>query len=235
MNGLPAELEERLSRVEGMLTENEGAYLYRLAQANPGTGAIVEIGSYKGKSTVWLAFGSRKVGSDKVYAVDPHKPLPEEGFFEDTEADFLRNIGEAGVEDRVVPMMIPSEEAARAWSGPIKLLWIDGDHRYEQARKDFVLWEPHLIEGGVVAMHDTIRKKGAKRVLWECIFRSNRFERIAIVDNITSARKVTKTTLRGNVVKWSTIACRGLYIGTRKLGIPYAKPVGRWVLRRLTA
>ena len=76
--------------------------------------------------------------------------------------------------------------------------------------------EAHLIEWGVVAMHDTNRKKGAKRVMWECIFRSNRFQGITIVDNITAARKLKKTPLWGNLIKWPTIACRGLYIAARK-------------------
>ena len=58
-----------------MLTPNEGRYLYKLAQLNHGKGAIVEIGIWKGKSTIWLAFGSMGAGGDKVYAIDPHTPL----------------------------------------------------------------------------------------------------------------------------------------------------------------
>jgi len=56
-------------------------------------------------------------------------------------------------------MIMNSEKAAHGWSKPIRLLWIDGDHRYEPAQLDFKLWEPFVVEGGIIAMHDTIRKK----------------------------------------------------------------------------
>lgn len=221
-------------RLSGMLTTDEVECLYRMAQSSPGKGVILEIGSWKGKSTVALARGSISVAGEKVYAVDPHRPLAEEGYLEDTEAEFRNNIKEAQVEHHIVPMIMTSEQAAKGWNQPIRLLWIDGDHRYEQVRLDFFLWERHVIDGGIIAMHDTIRKSGPKRVLWENIFRSDRFERISIVDNITAATKVAKTSLPAKLTKWSIIGCRGLYIGARKLNIPGAKPAGRWVLRRLT-
>lgn len=217
-----------------MLTQAELRYLYELSQLNPGKGVIVEIGSWKGTSTIYLAHGTIIVGGEKVYAVDPHKPQAEEGYLEDTEAEFLYNIKEAGVDSHVVPMVMRSDEAAKGWDQPIRLLWIDGDHRYEQVKQDFLLWESHLVDGGIVAMHDTIRKKGPKRVLWENVFRSDRFQQISIVDNIAAARKVAAVSPWGTLIKWSTIGCRALYIAARKLGLPLAKPIGRWVLRRLT-
>ena len=225
---------EEIFKVPGMLTPTEGGFLYQLAQLESRNGVIVEIGSWKGKSTILLASGSMKVGGEKVYAIDPHKPLAEEGYVEDTEAEFRKNIEAAGVQDHVVPMVMTSEEAAKGWSKPIRLLWIDGDHRYDQVKRDFLLWSPHVVEGGIIAMHDTIRKKGPKRVLWEDIFRCNRFHKISIVDNITAARKVKKNSLWGSLIKWLTIVFRALYIAARKMGVPCAKPVGRWALKRLT-
>ena len=173
-------------------------------------------------------------GGAKVYAVDPHKPLAEEGYVEDTEAEFAKNIKAAGVESHVVPLVMTSERAARGWDKPVALLWIDGDHRYEQVKRDFLLWEPHVMDGGIIAMHDTIRKQGPKRVLWESVFHSDRFQGISIVDNITAARKVSRLTIRARLAKWATIGCRALYIAARKLRLPYAKPVGRLLLRKLT-
>lgn len=225
---------EEIFKVPGMLTPTEGGFLYQLAQLESRNGVIVEIGSWKGKSTILLASGSMKVGGEKVYAIDPHKPLAEEGYVEDTEAEFRKNIEAAGVQDHVVPMVMTSEEAAKGWSKPIRLLWIDGDHRYDQVKRDFLLWSPHVVEGGIIAMHDTIRKKGPKRVLWEDIFRCNRFHKISIVDNITAARKVKKNSLWGSLIKWLTIVFRALYIAARKISLPYAKPVGRWLLKSLT-
>jgi len=225
---------QEILKLPGMLTPDEVEYLYRLGRESSTEGVIVEIGSWKGKSTICLALGSMAAGGGKVYGVDPHKPLAEEGYVEDTEAEFLKNITEAKVQTHVVPMVMTSEQAAKGWNKPIALLWIDGDHRYEQVKRDFLLWEPHVVQGGIIAMHDTIRKKGPKRVLWESIFRSDRFQAISIVDNITAARKVRRTSAWGSLTKWTTIGCRALYIAARKLRLPYAKPVGRWVLKRLT-
>jgi len=221
--------------VRGMLTFDEVDCLYRLGQINHCNGVIVEIGSYKGKSTIALARGAAKTHNAKIYAIDPHKPLPEEGYSEDTEAAFMANIKNAGVEGQVVPMIMTSAQAAEGWNQPIRLLWIDGDHRYEPTRLDFALWEPHVVEGGIIAMHDTIRKKGPKRVLWENVFRSQRFQDVVIIDNITAVRKVGKITPWAALKKLSTLALRAIYIAARKSGVPRSKPFGRWCLKKLTA
>jgi predicted O-methyltransferase YrrM len=228
------ELED-VYQLAGMLTFAEVDCLYRLGQFDQQQGVIVEIGSWKGKSTVALARGAAKVHAEKIYAIDPHRILPEEGYFEDTEAAFLANIKQGGVEGQVVPMVMTSEQAARGWNKPIRLLWIDGDHRYESAKLDFTLWEPHLVQGGILAMHDTIRKKGPKRVLWEHVFRSDRFQEIAIVDNITAVRKVKKATIGAKVRKSFTLALRALYIAARKSSVPHSKVIGRKLLHQATA
>ena len=131
---------------------------------------MIEVHSWKGKSTIALALGAVKVHQEKIYAIDPHKVLPEEKYFEDTEAEFFTNIKQAGIDGQVAPLIMTSEEAARGWNKPVRLLWIDGAHRYESTKLDFALWEPHVVEGGILAMHDTIRKKGPKRVLGNTCF-----------------------------------------------------------------
>jgi len=146
----------------------------------------------------------------------------------------MANIKKAGVEGRVVPMVMTSEQAARGWNQPVRLLWIDGDHRYEPAKLDFTLWEPHVVAGGIIAMHDTIRKKGPKRVLWEDVFLSGRFQEIAIFDNITAVRKVEKRSLVGKIRDYGTLALRGVYIAARKSHVPFSKPIGRYLLKTLT-
>ena len=219
----------------GMLTLAEIDCLFQLGQFNQCAGVIVEIGSWKGKSTVALARGAGKVHNEKIYAIDPHKILPEEGYLEDTEAEFRATIKQAGVDSRVEPLIMTSEQAARGWNKPIRLLWIDGDHRYEPAKLDFTLWEPHLVEGGILAMHDTIRKKGPKRVLWEYVFRSTRFQEIAIVDNITAVRKVKQAGYGARIRKSVTLAARALYIAARKSHVPNSRRWGRNLLRKLTA
>jgi len=226
---------ESVYQLPGMLTTHEVDCLYRLGQFSEQKGVIVEIGSWKGKSTVALALGAAKVNAEKIYAIDPHRIMPEEGYLEDTEADFLANIKQAGVENQIVPMVMTSEAAAQHWDKPIRLLWIDGDHRYEPTKLDFSLWEPHLVEGGILAMHDTIRKNGPKRVLWEKVFRSDRFQEITIVDNITAVRKVRKASFEAKCLKALTLSTRAAYIAARKIGVPKSKEIGRTLLSRVTA
>lgn len=218
-----------------MLTYAEVDCLFKLGQFSQCEGVIVEIGSWKGKSTAALALGAARAHNPTIYAIDPHKILPDEGYFEDTESEFFANIKQVGVQNRVVSMIMTSEEAACGWQEPIRLLWIDGDHRYESTQLDFSLWEPHLVEGGILAMHDTIRKKGPKRVLWEHVFRSGRFQEIAIIDNITAVRKVQRASLRARLRNYLTLALRAVYIAARKSRVPHSKEYGRKFLRRLTA
>jgi predicted O-methyltransferase YrrM len=221
--------------VPGMLTYDEVDCLYHLGQINHCKGVIVEIGSWQGKSTIALALGAAKAHREKIYAIDPHAVQPEEGYLEDTRYAFVANIKRAGVDGQVIPMIMTSKDAARDWRQPIRLLWIDGDHRYESVKQDFLLWEPFVVDGGIIAMHDTIRKKGPKQILWENVFRSRRFQEIAIVDNITAARKVGKTSLLAMLTKWSTIVFRGIYIGARKSRFPGSKTVGRLLLKKWTS
>lgn len=196
--------------VPGMLTTVEFEYLYRLAKCNPGKGVIVEIGSRMGRSTIALARGTAAVDGEQVFAVDPHEPIPEEGYDEYSEKAFLANLKKAQVEDHVFPMVMTSEQAAAGWNRPIRMLWIDGDHQYDAVKLDYFLWERHLVDGGILAMHDTIRKRGPKRVLWEYIFRSDRFTQIAIVDNITAVQKVKRKSPISKLRDYAVLALRGV-------------------------
>jgi hypothetical protein len=84
-------------------------------------------------------------------------------------------------------------------------------------------------------MHDTIRKRGPKRVLWEEVFRSDRFQEILIVDNITAMRKVRTANTAAALKKLLTLALRAIYIAARKSRVPFSKPCGRWLLKKVTA
>lgn len=159
------DLSDRLKTVGGFLLEIQGFTLMTLANEGPGAGAIVEIGSFMGRSTCCLAIGSKSARREKVYAVDPFTGSPEHqagGTCEIREIVeegttwnvFLNNIREFGVEDYVVPIKAASTDAARDWSGPIRLLFIDGDHSYEASRLDFDSWSPFVVEGGIIAFHD---------------------------------------------------------------------------------
>jgi len=202
-----------LAKNMGLITEREGETLYNLAKNGPGKGAIVEIGSFKGKSTIYLASGSKAAGREKVYAIDTHMAwkekgktragiyVPKKGAFK----FFLSNLRKARVEDWVVPVKEYSHKANEKWSKPIRLLFIDGSHKYLHVKLDFLLWEPFIAKGGIIALHDSHeiesvkdfgRKcpwiRGPKKVVNERIIKSKRFKNIRIVDTITIATKIKK-------------------------------------------
>jgi predicted O-methyltransferase YrrM len=191
MSKLPAvsiaELRKRLDDLPGWLTVEEGETLYRLAKACTGRGVIVEIGSWRGKSTTCLGLGSKAGHQVPIYAVDPHA--------EHTVDDFRRNMEDAGLSDLVTPVPGRSQQLAEGFDQPIELLFIDGAHQYELVQQDFDRWVPKVVEGGVVAMHDTTWFEGPKRVADEEIFKSRRFKDVRYVfSSTTVGTKVAENT-----------------------------------------
>lgn len=194
MSDIPAQVTALTETVEGWLTHEEGALLYRLARRCTGRGVIVEIGSFKGKSTIWLAKGSEAGAGVPVYAIDPHTGSEEHqataGGQVWTYEEFLVNLRRARAEELVHPLVTTSAQAATSFHLPVELLFIDGDHRYEAVRQDFDLWFPKLIEGGYLLMHDTIRWDGPRRVARESLYRSRHFRRVGFVHSISFGQKV---------------------------------------------
>lgn len=150
----------------GLHSRIEERFLWNAGRALS-SGTVVEIGSLEGYSTIILAKALGRAG--EVYAIDPHAGLAlqaDESFEgvspsqestwpkKDTWSRFIENIGSAGVSDVVKPMKMKSEDAARGWTKKIQLLFIDGSHRYEDVRKDFLLWRPHLAPGALLIFHD---------------------------------------------------------------------------------
>jgi predicted O-methyltransferase YrrM len=192
-----ANIKKLTRNVEGWLTEGQAVALYRLARAAAGRGAIVEIGSWKGRSTIWLAMGSRQGRGTPVVAIDPHTGASEQKARADavwTFDEFQANLKHAGVDDLVRPIVATSEEAARGFDEPIELIFIDGAHEYELVKLDFELWFPKVIDGGTMAFHDTIGREGPRRVVEEKVFRSRRFRNVRFVDSMTVAEKVADNT-----------------------------------------
>lgn len=141
--------------VDGWLFEPEALFLHDLA-ATVSNGCIVEIGSYRGRSTIMLAQGARKAGV-VVYAIDPHFEALD-GIAAYGAADrtaFVENIENAGVADIVRKFVMTSEQAHDGWYEPIGMLWIDGAHDYESIKQDVELWTRHVVTGGIVAFHDS--------------------------------------------------------------------------------
>lgn len=198
---IPVDTRQQLATltatVEGWLTVEEGELLYRLARACTGRGVIVEIGSFKGKSTIWLAKGAQAGKSVRVYAIDPHTGSAEHRQDAQpvwTYEEFLQSLHRAQVEHLVTPLVCTSEEAAERFELPVELLFIDGDHRYEMVRQDFDLWFPKLVESGWLLMHDTIRWPGPRKVARESLYRSGHFRQVGFVHSISFGQKVAANT-----------------------------------------
>lgn len=186
-------VREITDTIDGWLTDAEGEFLYNSARSCKGKGLIVEIGSWRGKSTIWLAKGSKARSNVKIYAIDPHKGSLEHKRYGEvsTFEEFRANIKKTDVEDVVVPVLKTSEDARQDWGGkPIELLWIDGAHEYEMVKLDFDLWSPCLIEGGIIAFHDTIGWPGPGKVVKDEIYNSHHFANVGFVGSITYAQKV---------------------------------------------
>lgn len=155
----------------GFMPPDEGDALYEAAcaagAACPGL-AFLEVGSYCGRSTVWLGAAAR-VCDTVLFAVDHHRGSeenqpgwewhepdlvdPQVGKM-DTLPHFRRTIHDAGLEDVVVATVGLSPTVARAWRTPLAFLFIDGGHGVEPARLDYEGWTPHVAVGGTLAIHD---------------------------------------------------------------------------------
>lgn len=180
---------QRTRLVPGFLGENEARFLGTLAACTPAQGTIVEIGSFKGKSTVMLASVASRYGQGPVVAIDPHAGLSYLGADAPHQAptfeEFLTSIKSAGVEQNVEIRRAFSRDVAKQWNRPIRLLWIDGDHSYRGCKEDFDLFSPYLAEGAVVAFHDSLNAfEGPIRVFVEEILRSDRFGPSGFVHSI---------------------------------------------------
>lgn len=173
----------------GHLTGKEVSFLAVLAACSPGDGAILEIGSFKGKSTIVLAKAETAVkGCSALVAVDPlTSPSPTDpalGGASSCRDDFFGNLERAGVRHLVEFHEKLSHELAAEWSQPIRLLWIDGDHTFQGVTADFELFSPFLIPGGVIAFHDVMHCSGVTRVFADRVLRSGLFGCAGIVGSI---------------------------------------------------
>ena len=226
-----SELRRRLDELPGWLSYEEGETLYTLAKACTGRGVIVEIGSWRGKSTTCLGLGSKAGNQVAIYAIDPHS--------EHTFGDFTRNVEAAGISDLVTPMPGRSQDLAEGFDHPIELLFIDGAHQYDLVLEDFERWVPKVVEGGVVAMHDTTWFEGPRRVADELIFKSRRFKDARYVfSSTTVATKVAENSAVDRARNRFGLAVKRSVELTRRLADKERVPeplqrAGRRVLRGL--
>lgn len=147
---------------------DEGELLFRHACEQLPRGPALEVGTYCGKSAIYLGAAARQVGGT-VFTVDHHRGSeenqagwehhdpttvdPESGLM-DTLGIFRRNIAGAGLERHIVAIVGESATVAAWWRTPVSLLFIDGGHGVEPAEADFRNWSPWVSRGGLLVIHD---------------------------------------------------------------------------------
>ncbi|MCU0561859.1 MAG: class I SAM-dependent methyltransferase [Desulfobacterales bacterium] len=159
---------ELIRATKGFLDEEEGWHLHRLALDAAGRGPCLEIGSYCGKSALWIGSACRQ-RAQVLFSLDHHRgseeQQPGEEYFDpalfdpaaggvDTFRHFRATLARGGLETAVVPIVCRSDIAAAAWATPLSFIFIDGGHAFDTVMGDFRGWSPHLIPGGLLAFHD---------------------------------------------------------------------------------
>ncbi len=182
-------LLDEIADFEGYLSPNEIRFLTLLAACPTADGEILEIGSFKGKSTIILAKASRLTEKPFVHAVDPmvapSETDPDLKGESSSYPAFQKNLENGGVADIVELHQTFSSELAKTWDKAIRLLWIDGDHTYKGTSLDLKGFEDHLTDGAIVAFHDVLHEfEGGIRVFMEDILLSPNYGACGFVGSI---------------------------------------------------
>ncbi len=197
-----------LDRVKGFLPEEEGMRLYDLAREASRLGPCLEIGSYCGKSAVYIATGCRENGS-VLFSIDHHRGSeehqpgeeyhdrelfdPETGLMDSFKA-FRKTISEAGLEESVVPIVAKSEVVARCWKTPLGMVFIDGGHSLDAAMADYTSWASKVLPGGFLAIHDIFPDPAeggqAPYTIYKLALKSGLYEELPMVSTLGVLRRV---------------------------------------------
>ncbi len=194
--------------IKGFLDDEEGDALHEHALGIAGIGPCLEIGSYCGKSTVYIGEACRQT-DNTLYALDHHRGSEEHQLGEeyhdaalysqddqcvDSFPVFRRTLALANLDDTVVPLVASSKLVARHWTTPLGFVFVDGGHSPENSMADCMLWSGLLAQGGIFAVHDLFEFPedggqgpflGFQRVLQKC-----GFEKIAQVKSLGFLRKL---------------------------------------------
>jgi predicted O-methyltransferase YrrM len=169
---MPDDLLAHALAAKGFMPEGEGAFLHRIARERLAEGPVLEVGSYCGKSAIYLGAAAREVGGT-VFTLDHHRGSeenqagwehhdpslvdPELGLM-DTLPTFRRTIARALLEEHVVALVGASATVARHWRTPLSLLFIDGGHAEVHAQGDYSGFAHWLVPGGALVIHDVFER-----------------------------------------------------------------------------
>lgn len=197
-----------IDKIKGFLADDEGQALFEAAIESAAIGPCLEVGSYCGKSTVYLGAACKKT-NNIVYAIDHHRGSEEHQLGEeyhdkelydeqvsmmDTFKEFRKVIRAADLENTVVPIVATSILAARRWATPLGMVFIDGGHSMEAAMADYQAWATHVASGGILAIHDIFPDPAeggqAPYTIWKLAKASGLFEELPTVNTLGRFRKL---------------------------------------------
>jgi len=197
-----------MDSVRGFLDKREGAELYQYALQAARRGPVLEVGSYCGKSTVYLGSACKQHES-VLFAVDHHRGSEEHQLGEeyhdpelydvrfakmDSFPQFRDTLARAGLESVVVPIVAASTLAARFWSTPLSMVFIDGGHSMEAALNDYRSWAGHVMRGGFLAIHDVFPNPadGGRPPfeIWKLAQESGLFEAMPLVKSLGILKRI---------------------------------------------
>ena len=190
-----------INGVKGFLSAAEGEALHDAVQSCPGAAPALEIGSYCGKSTVYLGLACQATGRS-LLALDHHRGSeehqPGELFHDpqltdssgavDTLTSFRRTMTAAGLDDTVIPVLTSSEQFAATFKGDLSLVFIDGGHSLDAAMADYRGWAGRVQRGGFLAIHDVYPRPEAGGQAPITVYRlalaSGLFREVTAVDSL---------------------------------------------------
>jgi hypothetical protein len=196
-----------LKNIKGFLDQEEGQRLYEIALEASAYGPCLEIGSYCGKSTVYIGMACKENNS-QLFAIDHHlgseDQQPGELYFDpelynnrynraDSFPAFRQTLITTGLTDTVVPIVCPSEMAARFWHTPVSMLFIDGGHSYDAAYMDYNSWCGHVMPGGYLMIHDIFRSPAeggqAPHHIYKLAMASGLFQKLPMTKSLGVLRR----------------------------------------------
>jgi len=180
---------QEINEIEGHLLDEEIEYLFEAA-SNVKGGCIVEIGNFRGKSTVALAEGAPEPVD--IFTIDPHKKWPKSDptFGPEDRRILLKNLLDYEVLGQVRPIDLPSEVPSKGWNDPISFLFVDGDHSYRGCKRDFLNWHPHVKPGGMMAFHDANKNHTGVPDVIDEVLEDYPYEIVKQIGGIKSLRKI---------------------------------------------